>query len=72
MWNEFGVYKYHYNHVFNVQAALASTEAGIVNVLSASSCFFTLLLGAAFPSTDADKATITKVSQGYIFCKILW
>lgn len=46
---------------YSYQAALASTEAGIVNVLSASSCFFTLLLGAAFPSTDADKATITKV-----------
>ena len=43
------------------QLALAETEAGIVNVLSASSCFFTLILGAIFPSTPADKATITKV-----------
>lgn len=42
------------------QLALSDTEAGVVNVLSASSCFFTLILGAVFPSTPADKATVTK------------
>ena len=46
------------------KAALASTEAGIVNVLSASSCFFTLLLSAVFPSNSTDSPTLTKVS-GY-------
>jgi len=46
---------------YSYQAALASTEAGIVNVLSASSCFFTLILSALFPSTQADAPTLTKV-----------
>lgn len=46
---------------YSYQAALADTEAGIVNVLSASSCFFTLILSAFFPSTPADKPTVTKI-----------
>jgi len=46
---------------YSYQAALAYTEAGIVNVLSASSCFFTLLLSAMFPSTSADSPTLTKL-----------
>merc|ERR1740129_1352532 len=36
---------------YSYQAALSHTEAGVVNVLSASSCLFTLILAAIFPST---------------------
>jgi len=46
---------------YSYQAALAYTEAGIVNVLSASSCLFTLVLSAIFPSTQLDKLSLTKV-----------
>jgi len=46
---------------YSYQAALAYTEAGIVNVLSASSCFFTLILSAIFPSTSLDRLSLTKV-----------
>jgi len=46
---------------YSYQAALAYTEAGIVNVLSASSCLFTLILSAIFPSTQLDKLSLTKV-----------
>jgi len=46
---------------YGYQAALADTEAGIVNVLSASSCLFTLLMSAMFPSTAADSLTLSKV-----------
>jgi len=46
---------------YSYQAALAHTEAGIVNVLSASSCLFTLLLAAIFPSTPADRLSLTKL-----------
>jgi len=45
---------------YSYQAALSDTEAGIVNVLSASSCFFTLVLSALFPSNAADSPTLTK------------
>jgi len=47
---------------YSYQAALSYTEAGIVNVLSASSCLFTLLLSALFPSTPADRLSLTKFS----------
>jgi len=46
---------------YSYQAALAYTEAGIVNVLSASSCLFTLVLSAIFPSTQLDRLSLTKV-----------
>ena len=46
---------------YSYQAALADTEAGVVNVLSASSCFFTLLLSAIFPSTPLDRISLTKL-----------
>merc|ERR1719348_2938258 len=46
---------------YSYQAALAYTEAGIVNVLSASSCLFTLVLSAIFPSTQLDRLSFTKV-----------
>ena len=43
------------------QAALSDTEAAVVNVLSSSSCLFTLLLAAAFPSEPrADRLTLSK------------
>jgi len=46
---------------YSYQAALAYTEAGIVNVLSASSCLFTLILSAMFPSTELDRLSLTKI-----------
>ena len=46
---------------YSYQAALADTEAGIVNVLSASSCLFTLVLSAIFPSTPLDRISLTKL-----------
>jgi hypothetical protein len=36
------------------QAALAETEAAVVNVLSASSSLFTLILAAIFPSEPGE------------------
>merc|ERR1719367_976010 len=46
---------------YSYQAALADTEAGVVNVLSASSCLFTLILSALFPSTSMDSLSLTKI-----------
>jgi len=46
---------------YSYQAALSYTEAAIVNVLSASSCLFTLLLAAIFPSMSSDRLSLTKV-----------
>ena len=46
---------------YSYQAALADTETGIVNVLSASSCLFTLILSAVFPSTSMDRISLTKM-----------
>eukprot|EP00095_Tigriopus_kingsejongensis_P001336 snap_masked-scaffold1057_size73593-processed-gene-0.8 protein:Tk01336 transcript:snap_masked-scaffold1057_size73593-processed-gene-0.8-mRNA-1 annotation:"solute carrier family 35 member f5-like" len=43
------------------QAALSHTEAAIVNVLSSSSCLFTLILSGLFPSEDSDRLTLSKV-----------
>ncbi|TRY61755.1 hypothetical protein TCAL_09140 [Tigriopus californicus] len=43
------------------QAALSNTDASIVNVLSSSSCLFTLLLSAAFPSEASDRLTLSKL-----------
>jgi len=46
---------------YSYQAALSHTEAGVVNVLSASSCLFTLILAAIFPSTSTDRISLTKL-----------
>ena len=46
---------------YSYQAALSDTEAGVVNVLSASSCLFTLILSALFPSTPMDSLSLTKM-----------
>jgi solute carrier family 35 protein F5 len=43
------------------QAALAKTEAAVVNILSSSSSFFTLLLSALFPSDSSDKLSMSKL-----------
>lgn len=43
------------------QIALSDTEAGVVNVISSASGLFTLILAAIFPSTVADKFTISKL-----------
>lgn len=42
------------------QLAISNTEAGIVNLLSSSSSFFTLILAAIFPSNIGDKFTLSK------------
>jgi solute carrier family 35 protein F5 len=44
------------------QSALSVTEAAVVNVLSSSSCLFTLILSAIFPSEDGDRITLSKLS----------
>ncbi|XP_074650824.1 solute carrier family 35 member F5-like [Tubulanus polymorphus] len=46
---------------FSYQEALKNTEASIVNVLSASSSLFTLVLAAIFPSSSIDKFTLSKL-----------
>jgi len=46
---------------YSYQAALADTEAAVVNVVSASSCLFTLILSAMFPSTAMDRLNLTKI-----------
>jgi len=46
---------------YSYQAALADTEAAVVNVVSASSCLFTLILSAIFPSTPMDRLNLTKI-----------
>lgn len=46
---------------YSYQAALSHTEAGLVNVLSSSSSFFTLLLAACFPSGLSDRFTLSKL-----------
>ncbi len=45
---------------FCYQSALSNTEAAVVNVLSSSSCFFTLILAAIFPSESGDRFTLSK------------
>ena len=46
---------------FCYQEALASTEPAVVNVLSSTSCLFTLILSAVFPSEDSDRFTVSKL-----------
>lgn len=42
------------------QEALSKTEAAVVNILSSSSSFFTLILSALFPSDSGDKLSLSK------------
>lgn len=43
------------------QMALSKTEAAVVNILSSSSSFFTLLLSALFPSDSSDQLSLSKL-----------
>lgn len=43
------------------QVALANTEAGVVNVLSSTSGFFTLVLASIFPANNSDRFTVSKL-----------
>ena len=43
------------------QMALSKTEAVVVNILSSSSSFFTLLLSALFPSDSSDQLSLSKL-----------
>lgn len=45
---------------YTYQLALAKTEAGMVNLLSSTSGFFTLILAALFPSNASDRFTLSK------------
>ncbi|XP_061189405.1 solute carrier family 35 member F5-like isoform X1 [Saccostrea echinata] len=46
---------------FSYQEALRDTEAGIVNVLSSTSGLFTLICAALYPSSSADRFTLSKL-----------
>ena len=46
---------------FCYQEALSETEVAVVNVLSSSSCLFTLILPAIFPSEESDRFTLSKL-----------
>ncbi|XP_042856729.1 solute carrier family 35 member F5-like isoform X2 [Penaeus japonicus] len=46
---------------YGYQIALSDTEAGVVNVISSTSGLFTLILAAVFPSSSADKFTLSKL-----------
>ncbi|XP_064598428.1 solute carrier family 35 member F5-like [Liolophura sinensis] len=43
------------------QEALHDSQAGMVNVLSSTSGFFTLILAAIYPTSNADKFTLSKL-----------
>lgn len=45
---------------YTYQLALAKTEAGMVNLLSSTSSFFTLILAALYPSNASDRFTLSK------------
>ncbi len=49
---------------YSYSAALKKTEAGVVNVLSATSSLFTLILSALLPSSNAgaDRFTVSKLA----------
>jgi len=54
------------------QRALALTEAAVVNILSASSSVFTLLLSGVFPSEPSDRITVSKVfAVLFNFCGVV-
>lgn len=42
------------------QVALAKTQAGVVNLLSSTSGFFTLILASIFPANNNDRFTLSK------------
>ena len=46
---------------FSYAEALKDTEAGIVNVLSSTSGLFTLVCAAVYPSSGADRFTLSKL-----------
>ncbi|XP_059822287.1 solute carrier family 35 member F5-like [Hypanus sabinus] len=46
---------------FSYQEALSYTQVAIVNILSSTSGFFTLLLAAMFPSNSGDRFTLSKL-----------
>ena len=57
---------------FSYQMALSKTEAGVVNVLSSTSSFITLLLSACFPSDSSDRLTVSKVcGVGFSICGVI-
>lgn len=57
---------------FSYQEALKDTEAGIVNVLSSTSGLFTLICAAIYPSSSADRFTLSKLSAVLLsFCGIV-
>lgn len=45
-----------------MQVSQLKTQAGLFNLMSSSSSFFTLLLAAIYPSSSADKFTISKLA----------
>ncbi|KAH1000872.1 solute carrier family 35 member F5 isoform X1 [Dendroctonus ponderosae] len=47
---------------YTYQVSLLKTQAGLVNLLSSTSSFFTLLLASIYPSSTADKFTISKLA----------
>ncbi|RZC40166.1 solute carrier family 35, member F5 [Asbolus verrucosus] len=51
---------------YSYQVALAQAEAGMVNVLSSTSSFFTLVLAAVFPSNQYDKFTLSKLLAVFV------
>ncbi|XP_019771993.1 solute carrier family 35 member F5 isoform X3 [Dendroctonus ponderosae] len=48
--------------IFCLLVSLLKTQAGLVNLLSSTSSFFTLLLASIYPSSTADKFTISKLA----------
>ncbi|XP_076089175.1 solute carrier family 35 member F5-like [Mytilus galloprovincialis] len=46
---------------FSYQQALLDTQAGVVNVLSSTSGLFTLICAAIFPSSGADRFSLSKL-----------
>jgi len=57
---------------FSYQMALNKTEAAVVNVLSSSASFMTLLLSALFPSDSSDKLTVSKLcGVGFSICGVV-
>ena len=57
---------------FCYQRALSVTEAAVVNVLSASSSVFTLILSGVFPSEPSDKITLSKLfAVGFNFSGVV-
>ncbi|RXG57118.1 Solute carrier family 35 member F5 [Armadillidium vulgare] len=47
---------------YGYQEALSLTEVGVVNVISSTSGLFTLILASLFPSSSADKFSLSKLT----------